>query len=98
MNVGGVERRKIVGGNRHHLQKIRWSVNRHIGVAMHNVTEIEVCNLQRCLCLQERVTFPVNPSYTSLSGQQAGGTGMTREKACRLLDCIRRSIRICTEG
>ena len=24
--------------------------------------------------------------YTSLSGQQAGGTGMTRKKACRLLN------------
>ena len=65
MNVGGVERRKRVSRNRHHLQKSRWSVNLHIVVAIHNVTEVEVRSLQRCLCLQERVTFPGSPLYTS---------------------------------
>ena len=63
MNVGGVERRKSVSENRHHLQKSRWSVNLRIGVPIHNVTEVEVRSLQRCLCLQERVIFPGSPSY-----------------------------------
>lgn len=34
------------------------------------------------------MTFPGNPLYTSLGGQQAGGTGMTRKKTGRLLDCL----------